>query len=415
MCKIAHTTTTEPCIPPLVPPTPRVEVEKEPETLMDDPASTAHIPPPGVQPVSPPKPKEDPKPNPHQPKIPYPSRLNKTKLFDKNDVQVLEKLEDPEKFLIPYILQDLEDDPRVSIILGRPFLRTATALVDLYEEKLTLRVENEYVVDKPISGSTTFPSDSSPSLTPFETISSPTTDIDIIESILERFTDEPALIYSSLLGDDDDLFDFKFDTDKWKVLLYGDSFNDTYSENDKSKGSNTKSLIDELESSVLLPQLLDGDLTPHEELSEIDTLTSFPSKNKDKVFNPGIFIHGSTYFVTNLVTQENNFKKKTSSEASLILEERNFMFIPSERELPFHYELPGTMTLLSFSFENKDKVFNPGILISKRVHSSILGLSHRTYETFKIINVHLLNKGPMKIFPFFCFCPKDKGIRGESS
>ncbi|GKE35673.1 hypothetical protein Tco_1454995, partial [Tanacetum coccineum] len=76
-------TTAEPSIPPPVPPTPRVDVEKEQDTLMDEvhitsPASTAHVPPPGVQPVSPPKPKEDPKPNPHQPKIPYPSRLNKT-------------------------------------------------------------------------------------------------------------------------------------------------------------------------------------------------------------------------------------------------------------------------------------------------------------------------------------------------
>ncbi|GJS94139.1 hypothetical protein Tco_0801107 [Tanacetum coccineum] len=41
-------TTTEPSIPPHVPLTPRVEVEKEPETLMDEvhitsPASTAHV------------------------------------------------------------------------------------------------------------------------------------------------------------------------------------------------------------------------------------------------------------------------------------------------------------------------------------------------------------------------------------
>ncbi|GJR60938.1 hypothetical protein Tco_1503100 [Tanacetum coccineum] len=86
-------TTTEPSIPPPVPPTPRVEVEKEPETLMDEvhiisPATIAHVPPPEVQPVSPPKPKEDPKPNPHQPKILYPYRLNKTKLLDKNDAQI---------------------------------------------------------------------------------------------------------------------------------------------------------------------------------------------------------------------------------------------------------------------------------------------------------------------------------------
>ncbi|GJX78501.1 integrase, catalytic region, zinc finger, CCHC-type containing protein [Tanacetum coccineum] len=514
------------------------------EVHITSPASTAHVPPLGIQPVSPPKPKEDPKPNPHQPKIPYPSRLDKTKILNKNDVQIYkflkilkqlhfdislmddltqipkyhnvlkdllkdkekleelantlinaecyaillnkvpEKLGDPRKFLIPCILQDLEvcnsladsgasinlmpflmyeklgigylkptrmtlelanrsvalpkgiaqdvivkvdkfnfladfvvfdfePDPIVPIILGRPFLRTAKALVDL---------------DKPISGSTTFSFDSSPSLTPFElalfdpfppgneddnfdpeadlreieyllnrdpsTVSSPTTDIDIIDPILERFTDEPALIYSSPpRDDDDDLFDFKSDNDDWKKLLYGNSFNDTHSENDKSKDSNTKSLIDELESSVLLPQLLISDLTLHEELLEFDTLTSFPSENEDKVFNPGILVHGSTYFVTNLVTQDKNFMKKTSSEASLILEELNFMSIPSDHELPFHYKLPGTKTLLSFSYENEDKVFNPGILISKGVYSLTLGLSHRNYEAFKIDNVKMLLEG----------------------
>ncbi|GJS77928.1 hypothetical protein Tco_0727809 [Tanacetum coccineum] len=106
-------TTAEPSIPPHVPPTPRVEVEKESKTLMDkvhitSPTSTAHIPPLGIQPVSPPKPKEDPKPNPHQPKIPYLLRLDKTKLLDKKDVQVPEKHRDPGKFLIPCVLQDLE-------------------------------------------------------------------------------------------------------------------------------------------------------------------------------------------------------------------------------------------------------------------------------------------------------------------
>ncbi|GJR58513.1 hypothetical protein Tco_1500675 [Tanacetum coccineum] len=36
--------------------------------------------------------------------------------------------------------------PRVPIILGRPFLRTAKALIDLYEEKLTLRVGSDELV-----------------------------------------------------------------------------------------------------------------------------------------------------------------------------------------------------------------------------------------------------------------------------
>ncbi|GJW08502.1 reverse transcriptase domain-containing protein [Tanacetum coccineum] len=149
--------------------------------------------------------------------------------------KVPEKLEDPGKFLIPCALQELkgldsracqsfhfltdgiaedvvvrvdgftfladfvvvnfEPDPRVPIILGRPFLRTAKALIDLYEETLTLRVGKEELVyyadkseknkdknfcscnfvidfskDDPFSGSTTTHSnDPSPSSSPVKT------------------------------------------------------------------------------------------------------------------------------------------------------------------------------------------------------------------------------------------------------
>ncbi|GJU55082.1 reverse transcriptase domain-containing protein [Tanacetum coccineum] len=55
-------------------------------------------------------------------------------------------------------------DPRVPLILGRPFLRTARALIDVYGEELTFRVDDEAITFKvdPIL-STSFPS-----LTPFE-------------------------------------------------------------------------------------------------------------------------------------------------------------------------------------------------------------------------------------------------------
>ncbi|GJY32735.1 hypothetical protein Tco_0417204 [Tanacetum coccineum] len=221
---------------------------------------------------------------------------------------------------------------------------------------------------------------------------------------------------------DDDLFDLKSDNDEWKKLLYGDNFNEIHSEKDKIKDSKIKILIDELESpesNVLLPQLLDSDSTLLEESSEsseIATLLSSPFGNEDKVFNPGILILGGTQ-IFNDESKDKDLKVNTSSEAFLFLEERNFLSISSDQELLFHLELSVTETLLSFSSENEDKVFNPGIPISKGVHSFTLGLSHRTYETFKIVNVHpnILNEGPMMIFLFFCFCPKDKGIRGESS
>ncbi|GJS15165.1 reverse transcriptase domain-containing protein [Tanacetum coccineum] len=49
-------------------------------------------------------------------------------------------------FLTDFVVVNFEPDPRVPIILGRPFLRTAKALIDLYEETLTLRVGKEELV-----------------------------------------------------------------------------------------------------------------------------------------------------------------------------------------------------------------------------------------------------------------------------
>ncbi|GKA57338.1 reverse transcriptase domain-containing protein [Tanacetum coccineum] len=57
-------------------------------------------------------------------------------------------------FLADFVVVNFEPDPRVPIILGRPFLRTAKALIDLYEETLTLRVGKEELAD-PLSGVTT--------------------------------------------------------------------------------------------------------------------------------------------------------------------------------------------------------------------------------------------------------------------
>ncbi|GJX88378.1 reverse transcriptase domain-containing protein [Tanacetum coccineum] len=49
-------------------------------------------------------------------------------------------------FLTDFVMVNFEPDPRVPIILGRPFLRTAKSLIDLYEETLTLRVGKEELV-----------------------------------------------------------------------------------------------------------------------------------------------------------------------------------------------------------------------------------------------------------------------------
>ncbi|GJS62620.1 reverse transcriptase domain-containing protein [Tanacetum coccineum] len=54
------------------------------------------------------------------------------------------------KFHFPadFVVVDYVVDPRVPLILGRPFLRTARALIDVYGEELTLRVGDEAITFK---------------------------------------------------------------------------------------------------------------------------------------------------------------------------------------------------------------------------------------------------------------------------
>nr|GFB46907.1 hypothetical protein [Tanacetum cinerariifolium] len=57
-----------------------------------------------------------------KPNLPYPSRLQKEKNREKDDIL------------------DFVADPRVPLILGRPFLSTSHALIDVYEGEITLRL-----------------------------------------------------------------------------------------------------------------------------------------------------------------------------------------------------------------------------------------------------------------------------------
>ncbi|GKC90436.1 reverse transcriptase domain-containing protein [Tanacetum coccineum] len=51
-------------------------------------------------------------------------------------------------FQADFIVVDYDVDPRVPLILGRPFLRTARDLIDVYGEELTLRVDDEAITFK---------------------------------------------------------------------------------------------------------------------------------------------------------------------------------------------------------------------------------------------------------------------------
>nr|GEW90879.1 reverse transcriptase domain-containing protein [Tanacetum cinerariifolium] len=208
----------------------------------------------------------------------------------------------------------------------------------------------------------------------------------LVDTMPEMFIVKHALDYSSppLYDEyDDDFFEIEFDT----KYVYDDPFD---SKGEKIKES--KLLIDELDlpSDFFLSSEYDSFL--FKDFSEVDALPL--TNNEDKVFNPGILIRENLFEVITRVAPDNNEKKLAISHASLIVED----FDHPLYELPFFKEVSGAETLLSFSFKNEEKVFKPGILTSKGVHSSLIPeLSHQGYKIFKIIKIL---KIPMKIFLF---------------
>nr|GEV76932.1 hypothetical protein [Tanacetum cinerariifolium] len=200
-------------------------------------------------------------------------------------------------------------------------------------------------------------------------------------SMPEMFTDEHALDYSSppLLNEyDDDLFEVESDTEN----VYDDPFD---SKGEKIKES--KLLMNELNLPCDLFPSSEYDSFPSKDFSRVDPLPS--TNNEDKVFNLGILVQKNPFEIITRVVQD---KKLATSNAFLVLGD----FDPPLYELLFFKEVPRSNMLLSFSSENKEKVFKPGIHISGKVHSSLITeLSYQGYKVFKI------NQIPMKIFLFF--------------
>nr|GEZ89341.1 hypothetical protein [Tanacetum cinerariifolium] len=184
---------------------------------------------------------------------------------------------------------------------------------------------------------------------------------DLVDTILEMFTDEQTLDYSSppLYDDvDDDLFELVFDNDD----VYDDPF-----DSKEDKLNESELLIDELDplrSSDFLPsheydsvlyEYFFKDFNPplyelplYKEVPRKVQVDALPStNNEDKVFNPGILIYENLFKVIVQVTPDKNVKKISISHASLILEDFNPPL--SDHEFPFHKEVPGSKTLLSFS------------------------------------------------------------------
>ncbi|GKC29930.1 reverse transcriptase domain-containing protein [Tanacetum coccineum] len=154
--------------------------------------------------------------------------------------------------------------------------------------------------------------------------------------------------------------------------------------------------INELNDSSLL--LSDCDSSLSKEFSEIDLLVSFPSGNKDKVFDPGIFIINRVQSKRFHILPLDDFSTISFVSESLLLTD------PSKIE-----------TFLSFPSINEDKVFDPKILIIDGVFSFMRKSPHLLINNLMLDKCHILSEISLKIESSVRFYPKDKEIRGESS
>ncbi|GJZ25092.1 hypothetical protein Tco_0562551 [Tanacetum coccineum] len=371
--------------------------EPEPETITEvveiaSSQSTPLVPPPETPPLSAPKPKEDPTPN--QPSIPYPS------WFQNDEFQALKNpTGHADHFVYRIDIVDsfdslVEETDALLSHFNDSSLDYETFFFD-FEEKSsgsTTSHSNNYLLEyesfcfdvdhikEKSSGSTTTHSDLS--LLEYESfhfdlLIDPFPSVDRSDFYHEEFADELAHIISS---PEYDYFYFDLEDDQVDLTRL---FKENIFE-DSTKELTSPELND---FSLLLP---DYDSTFSEEFSEIDPLVSFPSENKDKIFDPGIFIIKGVQSRRFHILLLDDFSTTSFVSDSLLLTD------PSEIE-----------TFLSFPSGNEDKVFDPGILIMEGIFSFTRKSPHLLINNFMIDKCHILSEISLMTESSVNFLPKD--------
>ncbi|GKD29152.1 hypothetical protein Tco_1239930, partial [Tanacetum coccineum] len=371
--------------------------------------STPLVPPPGTPLLSSPRPKKNLEPNPHQPLIPYPSQLQNDKF---------QALENPTGRVDHFVYKiDIVDSlcgkfpiennsmsgnpaPSSDFVVESlsPFPTPFGDSDTLLEETDTLLSHSDdslpdyetfcFDIEEKSSGSTTTHSNFSLpeyDLFIFDLSINPLPSADRSDSHHEEFADELAHIIS-LPEYDHFYFDIEPDLGELTILF----------EENLSKDSTKELTSPELNDFPLLLSACDS--TFSKEFFEIDLLVSFLYGNKDKIFDPGIFIIKGV--------QSKRFHILPLDDFSIISFVSNSLLLidPSKIE-----------TFLSFPFGNENKVFDPGILIIDGIFSFTRKFSHLLIDNFLIDNCHILSEISLKIVSSINFHPKDKEIRGESS
>nr|GEY58317.1 reverse transcriptase domain-containing protein [Tanacetum cinerariifolium] len=276
------------------------------------------------------------------------------------------------KFTFPadFVIVDYESDPRVPLILGRPFLRTARALIDVHEEEMILRDVKDDIFD-PKGGNVLIEKllDLASTKDPRGKLLNINLLIAKIKSLNENPTHDHVLkplSPSLILVEDSNFFLEKSDTSL------------SYSNNS-------------------LPEF--ETFSNHTEETNSGCTTTHADYSLPKKFDPGE--------LTSIVDFEIREKFLYTTNVNLPPEE--------DHSLIFAYVVWTFLSFLTYpvvppnllSFGNEDTIFDPGIS-NYHFPSLLPDVSHRC-ETFMKFNVYpkLLNESPMEILSS-TFSPMDQ-------
>nr|GEZ13116.1 reverse transcriptase domain-containing protein [Tanacetum cinerariifolium] len=309
-------------------------------------------------------------------------------------------------FSTDFVIIDYEIDPRVPLILGRPFLRTTRALIDVHCEEMILRDGDERLTLNMKHDTTSYsnhPHKESVNLINIFNIPSedfikdlvsnkqsgnPTFSLHKEIASPEEFADELALITYPPDYDDNLTCDIESDLREIEFLLYQGEDSDFKDSIDQSDLANLDDLFvdptpemftDEQPPDYSFPSRFD--VYPDDFL-EIESDATFDDDSFDsggeKIKEAELLIDQIDLLYDNL-SEYDSFNSQDFSRDDVLPspDKEDKDFDPPLYELLVFKEIHNSMRLLPFSSENEEKVFKPGIYTFKKVHYCFLPeLSH---------------------------------------
>ncbi|GJR77747.1 reverse transcriptase domain-containing protein [Tanacetum coccineum] len=214
-------------------------------------------------------------------------------------------------FLADFVVVNFKPDPRMPIILGRPFLRTTKALIDLYEQKLTLRVGSDELCSNLLMLSDVLPPSSSPVKT---------------SDNLEEFADELTLL---------------------KKVVHEENFqvysNPLFEFDDNFTSSNENPLFNEMDEDVENKNSKLQRLRCIRILSRYEEIVmSFLAMEVSSNFEEGYFdSEGDVIFLENLLSDDTTHNLAPEAISDHEPEQNNTSITFSPRSDPLYHEFRG--------------------------------------------------------------------------